>query len=241
MLRGRRHAAGLHRLGEGDRARRHLGGGGAEAAFRGRDRASRPGDVEDRGEVDVEAEVAQVPRGAGTLQAAEHRPDRPHFGGRGDRRAPDPLHLSSLLVDHRQQRVAQAGRARDRLQAGEQTASGLAAGEVVVEEDHPGDPPLADRPPHRDRRLGAVEADRDSLAGEPLEREPARRARRRLLGVVSQGGPEGEGPGRQAASRGGRKPSPPGRSRRHRSILRVAWSRGQPSGAAPSLAPECRP
>ena len=64
MLGGGRDASVLQGLGEGDRGGRDRGGARAEAAFGLLGVAAGPGDVEHRRQVDVDADVAQVGRGA---------------------------------------------------------------------------------------------------------------------------------------------------------------------------------
>ena len=203
-------------VGEGDRGRGHLLRGRAEAAFGGGDRAARAGDVEDRGEVDVDPELAQVRRRAPALLAAEGGAARAHLRGRGRRGAADPLHQPALLVDHDQQRVAQRRRAADRLQAGDQAAAGGAAGEVVGEEDHAGHPALARSPPPAPagRAVPPKPATMRSPAscGGDSVLATARLPRRRA--PIAERGAEGEGRDREA---GQDAPAP---RRRRRALAR---------------------
>ena len=107
-LPGRGDPAALESFGERHRRRRHGRRGRAEAAVCFADVTPGTGDIEVRREVDVDADVAQVPRRAPALRAAEGGAPLSHHFGRGARRTADPLHQPALLVDHHQQRVAQA-------------------------------------------------------------------------------------------------------------------------------------
>ena len=127
VLRGGGDPRFLQPLGERDRGRLDGGGGRAEAAFVVGDVPPGSGEFEHRREIDVDPDVAQVPRGLPALCAAEGRAPFSHHPGRHIRGAADPLHQPALLVDHHQQRVAQpaagAGSA-----AGPRSASGRRLG-----------------------------------------------------------------------------------------------------------------
>src|SRR4051794_10708765 len=130
VLAVRRHAARLQSVGEGDPGRFDSRRRGAEAAFGLIDDAIRTPDVEHGREVDVDAEIAQAGGGRPPLAGAEGGAAGAHLLGRSGRRAAEALHLTALLVDHHQQRVAQLRRPLYRLQPGDQAPAGSPAGEV---------------------------------------------------------------------------------------------------------------
>ena len=181
-------------------------GARAEAAFGLLGVAARPGDVEHRRQIDVDADVAQVGGGAGALGAGEAGAAGAHLRRRGGRGAVDPLHQAALLVDHHQQRVAQPGGTADRLQGGDRAAARLAAREVLGEEDDARDAALADHRPDRRGRLGAGEADHQPLARELL-RGSACEAALGSGGVPSPSAtPKAKAPAASPQRRGDRRP-----------------------------------
>jgi hypothetical protein len=223
---------------KGNRRRRHIGGGGAEASIGFCDRPAGTGDVEDRGEIDVDADATQIGGGPASLVGAERRAAGAHRARRSGRRPIDPLDQASLLVGHHQQGFPQALRSRDRLQAPDQSPASAPARQVVGEEDHAGNLPCADHPFDRGRRLGAGEADHDALPSQLPGREPADHTRPRR-GAIAERHPEGEGTGGKATNDPGRDSPAPHSHRRHADEPYEPPPRT--SGAIPSLAPECRP
>ncbi len=193
--------AGLQTLGKGHGRRLHCRRGRTEAAVRFGDRAAGPGDVQDRGQVDVDPELAQAGRGRPPLLATDRRAGNTHPGGGEGRRATDPLHQAALLVNHDQQRVAQSGRPADGLELVDQAPSDVPAGQVRLEEDHPGQPSFADHSPQGPRHSRTREASDEALAGELSKRELRCRAGRRRTAAIAEHSAEGEGrKGQPAAS-----------------------------------------
>ena len=135
-----------HRGGERDRGPDHAARPASEAPALGADRAAGPTDVEHRRQVDVDSRPASgcapcerpgggCSRRLGGPSPAPRRPaprraaSRARPPGRsspaGDRAGPGPV---------------------DRLKPADQPAGVIAAAEVVGEQDHAGEPPLADHP-----------------------------------------------------------------------------------------------
>ena len=118
------------------------------------------------------------------------------FGGPGE-----PLHQAPLLVDHDQQRAAQAGRPLDPLQVVDEPPGVAAAAEVVVEQDHPGQAApgrsCAVTPP----RGAARPRSRRPAAGRRARRPRARRRRLRRAAVREHDPESGRDPA--DAERGG--------------------------------------
>jgi hypothetical protein len=107
------HAAGTEPAGEGGAEARRVVDAEAEAPALGVQGALGAHDVDDGREVDVHAGGAQRRRGGAPLRERDRRAARGgHLGRAARRRAGQPLHAAALLVDHEQERRAQAGRPR---------------------------------------------------------------------------------------------------------------------------------
>ena len=193
--------------------------GRAEAAFGLGDRAARPGDVEHRREVDVDAELAQVRRRAPALLAAEGGAARAHLRRRGRRGAAEPLHQPALLVDHHQQRVAQAGGRRIACRRAIRRRPAARLGRLSAKRTTPATPPVADRRLHGRRR-------RRCRSKPATIRSPARRGSDSVLAALGA---------RPAASR-----RAPRRRRRPPTARPASDAQRQPLACALSLAPSAR-
>ena len=160
--------------GEGDGHAGHRPGRRAEEAVVPPKGRAGTGHVGHRGEVDVGADAAQQPPGRGA-----RRPRRGRAGGadslRPARRRPwQAPHQAALLVDHDQQRGAEAGGARDRLQAPIRARAPSSPAML---------PPSSSTAPASPRRMRASssaggragEAVDDLLPGELGRRQPGRR------------------------------------------------------------------
>ena len=166
----------------------------------GHDRVRADGDVGDRRQVHVDTGGSQVPGRRRRRSAGGGRVGEVGLRGLGRRPAEDP-DLPTLLVGADQRPAA--GRA---LQLGRQRARARRVGRVVAEEDHAGHPAGAQRPLHVRRGGGALEAEHQDLAHEPVDRQagdrrgdgvatvvgtrtgrPAARARGALPGATTPG------------------------------------------------------
>ena len=155
----------------------HLAGLAAEAAALVGDRRAGPGEIEDRREVDVDAVVAEEGCGRAALLGGEVGSAAGHPLGRGDRRPDDPADLAALLVDHDEQRVVDRRLRRRLLQRVGHLPRRALVADVVGEQDHPGELARSHHLQQLLRRLGAVEAGDQALAGDLLQRERRERAR----------------------------------------------------------------
>jgi len=224
VLAGGGHAAGLQRLGEGDRGGFDPRCRRAEAAFGLGDDPAGPADVEHRGEIDVDAQLTQGGGGGATLPGAEGGAAGAHLAGGGGGSPADPLHQAALLVDHDQQRVAQLRRPLDLLQRGDQALARGATGEVLGEEDDTRHPARADRGAQTRGDRGSRQADGDPLAGELARRQGAGDVGlrpRSVAGTGAEGCPEGKRPHSQAGEQAQSNPPPSLRHPRHGPMLGV--------------------
>ena len=109
---------------------------------------------------------AQRPAGALALAARVAATAGAHLRGRRGRRPGHALDLPALLIDGDEQRRLGRIRRAEPLELVDPAPRRRAGADVVVEEDHAGDAAGADQPLEPGRRLGAVPARDQPLAGE---------------------------------------------------------------------------
>ena len=129
------------------------------------------GNVGDRRQVDVNAEVMEGDSGARALRSG-HRgtPGLAHLGRRDRRRCPrDPLDRPALLVDGDQERRLAAGH-RGAVELLRQRHEGIRGRDVRAEEDDPADFAPADAPEQVGAWCSALHADHQLLADQLAER-----------------------------------------------------------------------
>jgi hypothetical protein len=143
----------------------------AEAPVLGANRAARAADVENRGEVHVDADAVQAFRRLRPLTAAVALAPPAHLLGRRVRRPGKALHQPALLVDHDQQRAAQPLRLLDPLELADQAPGVATAAEVLVEQHDAGELSGTDHPLDLVRGAATREAADDPLPGQLRNRE----------------------------------------------------------------------
>ena len=178
MLGGGGDAARLEADREGDRGLRDRRRGGAEAAVGGGDHPAGTGDVEDRREVDVDAEALQVGGGRDALAARVGGPFASHLRRGRFRRPVDPLHFAALLVGHHQQRQAAQSAVGRGIACSASISSRPAArlGKSASKRTTPATLPAWTALPQFGRQPGPVDRDHDPLPGELRGRQPLRQA-----------------------------------------------------------------
>jgi len=165
-----------------------------------------PRDVGDRREVHVRPAGAQHARGLSPVLSRLLGGADVCRGARGSAR--EAPHRAALLVDHHEQRGAQAARAGDRLQRAHDAAHLTRGAHVAREQDHAGGLAARDPGAQRPRRRESVVGEDHVLADELAQREHGRARPRR----------QSRGRGwdlrlclyRRSLLRGGRARRPPG-------------------------------